>query len=295
MQAPVELVGVAARTIDEGSIAAKHRALQELIAGMERVIVAFSGGVDSTLVLKVAYDVLGDNALGATAVSPSLAASEREEAARLARWIGVPHIFVETRELENPNYAANPSNRCYFCKGELYDVLVPIAAARGYRFILDGANADDVGDFRPGQKAAREHGVRSPLQEVGLAKEEIRLLARRLGLPNWDKPAMACLSSRIPYGRPVTVQALRQIEQAEAFLRSLGFRQLRVRHHDNLARIEVEPEALSVVLERREEIVAGLRAVGYTFVTLDLAGFRSGSMNEALKRPTESGRGLSGL
>ena len=284
MRTPISLVEETGQGADETSVTAKHQALQALIAGMGRVIVAFSGGVDSTLVLKVAYDALGHDALGVTAISPSLAAAEREEAASLARLIGVPHLFIETHELDNPHYAANPSNRCYFCKGELYGVLAPMAAARGYRFILDGMNADDVGDFRPGQRAAREHGVRSPLQEVGLTKAEVRALARRLGLPNWDKPAMACLASRIPYGRPVTIQALRQIEEAEAFLRSLGFRQLRVRHHDNLARIEVEPAMLPAVLARREEIVKGLRAVGYVFVTLDLAGFRSGSMNEALPR-----------
>jgi uncharacterized protein len=282
MQRSIPLMDTAVQLANEENVAAKHRALRELIAGMGRVIVAFSGGIDSTLVLKVAYDVLGENALGATAASPSLARSEREEAAHLARLIGVPHIFVETHELDNPNYAANPSNRCYFCKSELYDVLVPIAAGRGYRFILDGTNADDVGDFRPGQQAAREHGVRSPLREVGFTKAEIRSLARQLGLPNWDKPAMACLASRIPYGQAVTVPALRRIDEAEAFLRSLGFRQLRVRHHDSLARLEVEPEAFPAVLERREEIVAGLRARGYTFVALDLAGFRSGSMNAML-------------
>ena len=285
MQMSVSLMDTVVQTVSEESVATKHQALRELIAGMGRVIVAFSGGIDSTLVLKVAYDVLGENALGATAVSPSLARSEREETANLAQLIGVPHIFVETHELDNPNYAANPSNRCYFCKSELYDVLVPIAARRGYRFILDGTNADDVGDFRPGQQAAREHGVRSPLRESGFTKAEIRSLARQLGLPNWDKPAMACLASRIPYGQAVTMPTLRQIDEAEAFLRSLGFRQLRVRHHDNLARLEVEPEMFPAVLERREEIVAGLRAIGYTFVTLDLAGFRSGSMNDMLLRP----------
>ncbi len=289
MQMSIPLVDTAVQAAREESVAAKHQALRELIAGMERVIVAFSGGVDSTLVLKVAYDVLGENALGATAASPSLARSEREETANLARLIGVPHIFVETHELDNPNYAANPSNRCYFCKSELYDVLVPIAAGRGYRFILDGTNADDVGDFRPGQEAAREHGVRSPLREVGFTKAEIRSLARQLGLPNWDKPAMACLASRIPYGQAVTIPALRRIDEAEAFLRSLGFRQLRVRHHDSLARLEVEPEAFPAVLRRREEIVAGLRALGYTFVTLDLAGFRSGSMNDMLRRKKPEG------
>lgn len=285
MQISISLMDTVVQTVSEESVATKHQALRELIAGMGRVVVAFSGGIDSTLVLKVAYDVLGENALGATAVSPSLARAEREETANLAQLIGVPHIFVETHELDNPNYAANPSNRCYFCKSELYDVLVPIAARRGYRFILDGTNADDVGDFRPGQQAAREHGVRSPLRESGFTKAEIRSLARQLGLPNWDKPAMACLASRIPYGQAVTMPTLRQIDEAEAFLRSLGIRQLRVRHHDNLARLEVEPETFPAVLERREEIVAGLRAVGYTFVTLDLAGFRSGSMNDMLLRP----------
>ena len=243
---------------------------------------AFSGGVDSTLVLKVAYDVLGENALGVTAVSPSLPQAELEEAIRLARWIGAPHRLLETHEIEDPNYARNPANRCYYCKAELHDTLQELAAREGFAYILDGTNLDDLGDFRPGQQAARERGVRSPLREASLTKQDVRALARYLGLPNWDKPAMACLSSRIPYGTPVTVEALRRIERAEQGLRELGFRQLRVRHHNNLARIEVPPRDFPRLLEVRDEVVQRLKEAGYTYVTMDLAGFRSGSMNEML-------------
>ncbi len=258
--------------------------LERIIDEMERVIVAFSAGVDSTLVLKVAYDRLGDNALGVTAVSPSLPEAELKEAIELARLIGVRHRLLETHEMDDPNYQANPVNRCYFCKTELYDELVELAEREGYRYILNGANLDDVGDYRPGEQAAREHNVRSPLREAGLTKAHVRALARELGLPNWNKPAMACLSSRLPYGTPVTRQALRQVEQAEQYLRSLGFRQLRVRHHGDLARIEVERADLPRLIELGEQIGAELRRIGYTYVTADLLGFRSGSMNEVLKK-----------
>jgi uncharacterized protein len=259
--------------------------LERIIDEMERVIVAFSAGVDSTLVLKVAYDRLGDNALAVTAVSPSLPESELQEAIELARLIGAPHRLLETHELDDPNYAANPINRCYFCKMELYDELFELAQREGYRYILNGANLDDVGDFRPGEQAAREFGnVRSPLREAGLTKIHVRALARELGLPNWNKPAMACLSSRLPYGTRVTRETLKQVEQAEAYLRSLGFRQLRVRHHGDLARIEVERPDLPRLIELGEEITRKLKQLGYTYVTADLLGFRSGSMNETLKR-----------
>lgn len=253
--------------------------LREIVRPLDRVLVAFSGGVDSTLVLKVAYDLLGSDVLAVTAASPSLPRAELQEAIDLARHIGAPHRLIETGELQNPEYAANPVNRCYFCKTELYTALAALAAREGYRYILDGSHAGDLADFRPGEKAAREHQVRSPLREAALIKEEIHSLARHLGLPNWDKPASACLSSRIPRGIAVTAETLQQIERAESVLRNLGFRQFRVRHHNEIARIEVSPEEFTRLLENREAVLRGLKEAGYLFVTLDLAGFKSGSLN----------------
>lgn len=263
---------------------AKLARLNDLIAGTGSAVVAFSGGVDSTFVAAVAFDALGDRALAVTGVSPSVPASEVEEARDLARRIGIRHVLLDTHEMEREGYVANSPMRCYHCKTELYGLLAAYARDHGYAAILDGCNVDDLGDHRPGRIAATEHGVRSPLVEAGLTKEEIRQLSRSRGLPTWDKPAMACLASRIPYGTPVTVEALGQIEAAEAGLRALGFRQLRVRHHGDLARIEVEPADMPLLLDaaRREEAVRRVRQAGFTFVTLDLAGFRSGSMNEAV-------------
>lgn len=265
--------------ITENSLEPKLARLTAVIDPLDRVLVAFSGGVDSTLVLKVAHDRLGENVLGVTAASPSLPKSELQEAIALARRIGVKHRVIETSELENPDYASNPVNRCYFCKTELYTALTPLAERDGYRFILDGTHAGDLGDFRPGQKAAQAHRVVSPLKEAGLVKEEIQALARRLGLPNWDKPAAACLSSRIPHGIPVTAEILGQIEDAERRLRALGFRQLRVRHHNEIARIELPLDEFPRLLENREAVLRGLKEAGYLFITLDLAGFKSGSLN----------------
>jgi pyridinium-3,5-biscarboxylic acid mononucleotide sulfurtransferase len=260
----------------------KVQHLKNIIAELGSVVVAYSGGTDSTLVLKVAHEILGEKAVALTAISASLAAADQAEAEQIARQLGVRHILVETDETDNPEYLANTPNRCFFCKTETYDKLTEYAQANGYTAIIDGTNADDVGDHRPGRQAASAHNVRSPLLEAGFSKTDIRALAREYGLPNWDKPAAACLSSRIPYGTAISIPMLSQVERAEAMLRGLGIRQLRVRHHDQVARIEVESGDFPTLLAHRDEVVTALKAVGYNYVTLDLAGFRSGSMNETL-------------
>ena len=261
----------------------KLQDLQKTLLEMKRVAVAYSAGIDSTFLLKVAHDTLGNNVIGITAVSPSLPSHEKEEAAQIAHEIGVRHVFVNSHETEDQRYLINPTNRCYFCKTNTYDELISYAQECGFDIMIDGTNADDVGDHRPGRQAAHEYGIRSPLQEVGLSKSEIRKLARELGLPNWDKPAAACLSSRFPYGTTISIETLGQVEQAESALRALGFRELRVRHHGNIARIEVPTDDFTNVFAQHKNIVDALKACGYIYVALDLAGFRSGSMNEILE------------
>jgi uncharacterized protein len=251
---------------------------------MRSVIVAFSGGVDSAYLAHASTAVLGERALCVTAESASYPAHHRELALRVAREFNLRHEIIHTGEIDRPEYRANPENRCYFCKHELFTQLTSMAKARGFAYVLDGTNADDRGDYRPGRRAAREFGVRSPLDETGLTKDRIRELSHEAGLPVWDEPASACLSSRIPYHNEVTPEKLRQIERGEEALHALGFRVCRVRHHDSLAKVEVAREDLDRALdpEMHEAIVRELRAAGYESVLIDPKGYRSGSLNEGL-------------
>ncbi len=261
----------------------KERALRETLSSLGSVVVAYSGGVDSAYLAWVAHETLGSRAVAITADSPSYPERHRQMAVQVARQFGLRHEIIHTSELERPEYRANPANRCYYCKHELYTHLVRLAADRR-AVVVDGNNADDRGDYRPGRQAAREFGVRSPLDEVGLGKDEIRDLARQAGLPVWDEPASACLSSRIPYNSEVTDEKLRTIERAERVLQGLGFRVCRVRHHDDLARIELGRADLARALEPETSatIVRELKAIGYRYVTIDLQGYRTGSLNEGL-------------
>jgi uncharacterized protein len=248
--------------------------------------VAFSGGVDSSLALAVAARALPkDRVLAVTSNNETYLPSELDLARELVESLGVEHLVVNTRELDNPNYASNPTNRCYFCKSTLYSDLARLAEEKGYACVVDGANKDDEGDYRPGRKAAKELGVVSVLSEAGVTKAEVRELAKHLDLPTWDKPALACLSSRFPYGQEITPEKLSQVARAEEFLRREGFRQVRLRHHGEIARLEVGPEELERAFAMREEISAELLDAGFLYVTLDLAGYRPGSLNAALKKP----------
>lgn len=265
------------------SVQEKKQKLYDILATMDQVIVAFSAGIDSTFVLKCAAEVLGDRVLAVTAASETFPDRELQEAIDLAKQFGVRHEVVQIKELENPNFVANNPDRCYHCKAGLYATLTDLAKERGIPWVLDGANMDDLGDYRPGRVAAKEYEIRSVLQEVELYKEELRELAREMGVPNWDKPSFACLSSRIPYGDIITLDKVEQLDRGEGQLRTLGFKQIRVRHHGTIARVEVLREEFSKALDLVDEITTILKGEGFTYVTLDLEGYRSGSMNETLK------------
>jgi pyridinium-3,5-biscarboxylic acid mononucleotide sulfurtransferase len=266
------------------SLTEKLTQIQDLLRNLGRCVVAYSGGVDSTLVAKVAYDVLGDKVLAITAVSPSLMQEDLDEAIDQAQVIGIRHEIVETQELDNPNYASNPANRCYFCKSELHGTLAPLAQSLGYDTVVDGVNLDDLGDYRPGLQAGKEKGVLSPLAQCGITKVEVRQLSQLLGLPWWEKPAMPCLASRFPYGEAITQEKLQRVGAAERYLRKLGQRHFRVRSHEDTARIEISPDRIrQFVLEvDLPKLVIALQEAGYRYVTLDLEGYQSGKLNQVL-------------
>jgi uncharacterized protein len=264
--------------------------LKKILTEIDRVLIAYSGGIDSTLVAKIAFDVLGDRTLAITAISPSLLPEELEDAQIQAAQIGIKHELVTTQEMDNLNYTSNPVNRCYFCKSELHDTLKPLAMERGYPYIIDGVNYDDLQDYRPGIQAAKERGVRSPLAEVEITKTEVRQLSKQLGLPWWDKPSQPCLSSRFPYGEEITIEKLQRVGRSEIYLRQLGYRNLRVRSEGNTARIELPPEQIKDFVNNidLEKLVSVFQNYGFLYVTLDLEGYRSGKLNRVLERSESS-------
>jgi uncharacterized protein len=261
----------------------RYQALRRWFAQMESAAIAYSGGCDSTLVLKVAHDELGPRCRGVIAFSASMPREEFDEALALATRIGAETAVVESKELEDPRYQENSSTRCYFCKSDVFGRIIEYAKQEGFAVVVDGTNHDDTGDHRPGRTAAKEQGVRSPLEELGFTKQDIRSLSRALGLSTWDKPAAPCLSSRIPYGTRVTPEVLGMVERSEAVIRRLGIREFRVRHHEKIARVEVGPGDIETILAHRDRIVRELREIGYLYVTLDLEGFRSGRLNEEIE------------
>ena len=262
----------------------KLEQLQALFREIDQALIAYSGGVDSTLVAKIAYDVLGDRALAVTAVSASLLPEELEDAKIQAATIGIAHKIVQTQEMDNPNYTSNPVNRCYFCKSELHDTLKPLALELGYPYVVDGVNADDLHDYRPGIQAAKERGARSPLAEIGVTKAEVRQISQQLGLPWWDKPAQPCLSSRFPYGEEITIAKLQRVGRAEIYLRNLGWQNFRVRSEGDTARIELSPDKIKdfVTTTDLPSLVSVFQNWGFIYVTLDLEGYRSGKLNQVL-------------